>query len=347
MAPDLRRDQRLRPKEAVLIACITVLLGLLVIEAALRLGVIRNEYRAHVAIEGERRHPRQRLLILGDSFVYKGGELSNALVQGLAPHGFQVLNLARSGTGPLHYLYELEDIGLGFRPDVVMVSYYVGNDLTDVQYRPHFRIERAGRGAKWKRAARLLFFYHFVTEFWDRAMPRYDWEAMRRIGIDEELIALAKENRRVNPGLLRAGVERPNYLLDNLLIDTDENRAAWDTVTRVLDRILQESRWVGAELVMVIMPQTLQVSDDHVAFYQRMKLRLDDRVRTSDRPQALLRDFCQARRIRCLDLLPVFRRRHDRLYLELDDHLNRGGNTVAADAITQFLLGTTPANFVN
>ena len=336
MASSLSR-QRSRLVNA-LVSALATLLSVALVEAALRTGLISNRYRARLQGEGDTKTPRRhRLLILGDSFIYQGGELSKLLVRRLTRRHVHIVNLAVGGMGPIHYLRELEAHGARFRPEIILVSYYVGNDLTDVQYRPYLSVER-GPG----RLSSVLghfYLYHAIKACLDTWTQRsYDWDAMRKIGIEEELIRLAQTTKTPNPGLLRVGVEKPRYLLDNLLMETDENEQAWQTVQRALIRIQEISRQLDARLAIVVFPGTLQVSASHAPFYRRMKLLVDEGIVGTDRPQARLRAFCAARQIPCLDLLPVLRAHaQEPLYRDLDDHLNDTGNALAADAITTFL----------
>jgi hypothetical protein len=83
-----------------------------------------------------------RLILLGDSYA-EGAHvnrldtfqqvLETCLNARTSPSGprYEVLNLGVSGYGPSQYLTMLRQYGLGYQPDLVLVSLYPGNDYVD------------------------------------------------------------------------------------------------------------------------------------------------------------------------------------------------------------------------
>ena len=47
-------------------------------------------------------------------------------------------NLASSGFGPVNYLEMLKEFGVKYQPDLILLNYFVGNDLMDT----HFTLNR-------------------------------------------------------------------------------------------------------------------------------------------------------------------------------------------------------------
>src|SRR5262245_9011596 len=120
--------RRLRPFLYILYLLVVVFL---VLEISLRFGFPRSEtYTIEQSIAGM--GAGRRVLILGDSFsLNMEGSFARLLESHLSARGCQTLNLARSGFGPGDYLSMLERYGGDFRPDLVMVNTYVGNDTSD------------------------------------------------------------------------------------------------------------------------------------------------------------------------------------------------------------------------
>ena len=123
------------------ISLLTFVLAGAFLEGVLRLGLFDNPQYRFELLQGKAEGARHRLLILGDSFMVKYSLLGELLGEELEAHDVAVFNAAISGSGPFEYLAELKAHVETFKPDVVLLSYYVGNDLTNVQNHPKFQIE--------------------------------------------------------------------------------------------------------------------------------------------------------------------------------------------------------------
>src|SRR5215510_8588080 len=108
------------------------------LELILRQGLIANPQYDRLQILGKQSHAKYRLLILGDSFITGRSVAGRLLARDLAAYKVAVLNEATGGTGPFEYLEELKAMAPKFKPDIVLLSYYTGSDLTDVQNHPRF-----------------------------------------------------------------------------------------------------------------------------------------------------------------------------------------------------------------
>jgi hypothetical protein len=349
----------------------SLLVSLIGVEMLLRWDVIPNEYYLRHHILGSARQRGPFIFILGDSFMAgrRGRDIVDDLYAILAPHGVRILNTATPGTGPVQYLESLRREGPRHRPDMVLLSYYVGNDLQDVgcgDVGQH--LQAVEDQAPWKR----LYVARYVRErlravfpgrvFFQSMLPmpralvaalrspfppsppavqQVDYDRMRAAGIPEQYIEEAKAGK-VNPWIVDLGVTHPDYFRDELLIRSDCAKRAWQNVTQVLDSILAEAARLEASVFPVIFPHTLQVSRAHYALYRAWKLNIDDEMLKTDRPQELLRDYFHAHGIEPLDLLDAFRADTGRMYWEQDEHMNPHGERVAATLIAQGILKRYP-----
>lgn len=317
----------------------------------LRVGVVWNE--AYAERESERlwRDADRRVLVLGDSFFVPYGLTGRLVAEGLAESGIAVRNLAVNGKGPFEYLEQLKGAGDEPRPDAVLLGYYVGNDLTDVQNNPQFNPRPRGTAIRpspprasppkvspGTRGERLdgLYLWRYLRKHpaEDRS---FDWARFEAAGIDPEMVEAAKA-RRVNPWLLRAALRNPDYLLDNLLMESAANQRAWLKTRELLAAIHEETRARKARLLVVVFPRSIQINDSRFEFFRKLTFRVDERTLTSRRPQELVARFCEERGIAMLDLLPVFEERvAEDLYLDMDDHFDADGHRLAADRIVSFV----------
>lgn len=115
-----------------------VLLTLLGLEAAIRVAPPYGDASKIMAEieQGLREREAPRVVVLGDSFSldYEGSAMR--LLRGhLAARGVPMLNLAVGGSGPADYLDQFTRYGVKYAPKLVILNYYVGNDVTDTTSR--------------------------------------------------------------------------------------------------------------------------------------------------------------------------------------------------------------------
>lgn len=340
-------------------------------------GVVRFDWseslrrRAEVRRAGS--HSR-RVLVVGDSFLTDWPVvhcLSKDIPEYLNPGGIGVVTAAAGGYGPYEYLDQVRSIAPTLKPGLVMLFYYVGNDLTDVQYRPD-PTPRLQRGVQpvvrnpsedrprtdaW-RPGEMNFSISGVLSLLDpstaaiaadaEASP-FDWEKYRARGIDEDLIRRAQNRVKnpvpigpeyVNPYLLELACSAPRYVMDNVLMETETNRLAWEKVEAQLEQIVEQLKPLGSRLCIVCIPSTVQVDRSHFDLYRKATFELNDRLLTSIAPQVHLRTFCKKHSAPFIDLLPAFRAAPDpaKLYWENDEHLSEQGHQLAFEVIRKEFL---------
>ena len=335
---------------AVCSSLISILVFAAGLELILRQGLIANPQYDRLHIQGTQSHARQKLLILGDSFITGRSVAGRLLARDLAAYNVAVLNEATGGTGPFEYLEELKAMAPKFKPDIVLLSYYTGNDLTDVQNHPRFdagapRDQRTGRAINTYSSRPYLrdfYVYHYLLPPILTVRSRLlNYREMEAAGIPADLIEDAKVFK-INPWLLAVALYDKNYFLNNILMETDANMRAWEKAKRLLAEIDEICKRQQAQLVLVIFPASVQVNESHFEFFKRLKFKMDLRTLESAKPQTLLREFCGAKNIPCLNLLPAFKaRRSEEFFVAKDTHLNDAGNRLAAKLILEFLLKNT------
>jgi hypothetical protein len=352
--------------------------SLLVVEFLLRRNVIPNEYYVRTRVLGDPKQHGLFLFIIGDSFMapHVGGSIEDFLYTALAPHGVRIRNTATAGTGPVQYLEALRREGPRYHPDVVLLSYYVGNDLLDVGCRgdlddrldPPYPIRGwrglyivqyaaevlrnlfpgrvilrtaatnpRGSGVAPALMASLAGFPPLATRRTPREAQGFDYERMRAAGIPEQYIERARKGQ-LNPWIVSLGAIYPDYFRDELLMRSDCAQRAWKETRRVLDLILDEAAALGADVLPVIFPHTLQVDTAHYALYRAWKINVDDEMRRTERPQQLLDEYFRSRGLEPLDLLPAFRAEHEMLFWKEDEHLNMRGQEFSARLIADTLV---------
>jgi hypothetical protein len=291
-----------------------------------------------------------RLLLMGDSFsVEAPGDpgaltLGNQLQQRFSARGTQVVNLSVQGYGPADELDALRLFAAdnpGYRPDVVALDYFVGNDLSDTLFRLRGGLSRVGllryRGGEWLQRSWLL---RVVMDWFHQRQLDADARRIRRTQMGLLLAApLPAVHQALNPYLVDLAHVLPDFLLVNLLMEGRGAELAWQENQRILRQIRDYATDHGARLVINILPQTLQVNDSHYSFFKELGFRVDPRMLETNEPQTRMLAFCAGEKIICNDLLPDFRGHGgEALYLPGDDHWLTAGHTLAADGIEKQLI---------
>ncbi len=272
-------------------------------------------------LEFNRVKPRgiHRIVALGDSFAFGVVPYRNHYLTLLeeslgAAASVEVYNMGISGIGPVQYLSLLENEGFHFRPDTVLLSFFVGNDFTDTIAPEEHLIEYSG----------VLTFVDYLiklsTSFEGRAMAgNMQYEDAAPTFTDKVFLEI--ETRRA--AIYRTG---------------EVDRQIFDRAVRQLLEIRDRCARRGVALKVVIIPDELQVDPA----LQRKVLRAlrgspgdyDFRL-----PNRHLAGKLAEHGIDHLDLTEAFAdaTRKDRLYKPNDTHWNVAGNALASERIAQWL----------
>jgi lysophospholipase L1-like esterase len=314
------------------------------------------------------------LLVLGDSMTFGYGVrddetypavLQALLNEGKAPGTFEVINVSRAGVGPWEYLLYLETFGRWYRPDVVLIGLYLGNDLIEVvdpyeaagglwrvlrsrlrktfphtyALLAHINSRRRARG-EFLESGQLTAAE--FTAYLDAAAGR---EGVPQEAVHSRLRQVDPETYRlvlrgeVNPSLLMKALLHVTLMRDVMLLETPEMARAWMAARGALRQMFQESRRLGARPVVVLIPDGMQVSGAVADLYRRLGFLVDPAAVESRRPQALVTDFARANGVPVVDLTNAFLRpAAQAAYLPLDTHWNPLGHRIAAQAIREALV---------
>ena len=256
-----------------------------------------------------------RVVAIGDSFAVgvvprRDNFLARLEVLLAEPGPVEVVNLGVAATEPRDYLALLADEGMTYRPHVVLVGFYVGNDFETRAPRWYERSYAATFGrALWRlgRSTRQAATVDPTADVFDDAAPGMPLERFLEIEVDRGWI-FERDSPRFHDAVART--------------------------TTVLATLQQVARRGGAALVVAVIPAEAQVE---VAHQRRLAALID-------RPAGAL-DFMQPSRsivaaltaagIETVDLTPAFVARGGAatLYKPQDSHWNIAGNALAAEVL--------------
>jgi hypothetical protein len=260
-----------------------------------------------------------RIAALGDSFaIGPAVPFADCYLTRLGQElpGTEVGNFGVSGAGPREYRLILDQDVWSVRPDVVLLSIFVGNDITETIAQPrHLDPRQHALGILAQRCWCLL------RESCRQASP--------------PLMAVTSRRGRaeLSPQTFREIEARRLAVCRNDATAPMEKK--WQLVLGELDRLVASCQHRQVRLAVVLIPDEFQVNsavlDEALtqAGWQRGQVDLEA-------PQRRLTAFFAARHVPCLDLLPALRAA-PQTYAPHDTHWNVLGNHLAAHEIAVWL----------
>jgi hypothetical protein len=253
-----------------------------------------------------------RIAALGDSFAVGPAVpfADNYLTRLAGEASVEVGNFGVSGAGPREYRAILQRDVWQVQPDLVLVSVFVGNDITETLQQPrHFDPRRHALYVFGKRAWCLV-----RERFRNEGEPQARGQGMS-----------AETFREVEARRLAVCVKEPSAALEK----------KWQRTLEELEHIIGECRQHGVRVAVVLIPDEFQVNatvlGEALAEAGLAREQID-----LDLPQRRLLEFFAQRGVPCLDLLPAFQSVSD-TYAPRDTHWNVKGNHLAARHIAEWL----------
>ena len=274
----------------------------------------------------------ERILALGDSFTYGYGVelnetyskvLESELKKG-AKQQYEVLNAGyASGYSPDTYLLYLKKEGIKFQPDIILVGFTIGNDVTDL-----FK----NRAIADNGTAKIVSDSYYVDGENRLRRPPY--------GKQSGLIALLSAHSHFFVFIknsISQFFQKPHKENDVYEVEYGEElKEKWGEVEKILIEMNGLANQHNAALVIVLIPRKAQLYDEDWKAYQEAYSNYEvDRAK----PQKLLSGICSKNAIKCIDLYPSFKREaKEEFYFKKDGHWTKEGHEFAAKHIKQELL---------
>jgi len=301
----------------------------------------------------------RQVVAIGDSFS-----------TGVVPHGFhyttvcerslpgvRVHNVGIPGIGPSEYLLLLRNEVLPLRPDLVVVSIFVGNDVVIFQDLPLLdrlldrrRVRVVEIPRRILRVARERGRGGAATGLAEGRAAAEMRDGVEGAAGDATPAVSREDASRRFPWVLDPTLEEPTFSEKGFLaIERERVLAAcvpddgrYGRFFGVLEKIHAAAG--ATPLLFMLIPDEFQVEDDLWAQVTEGQPATLDR----DQPQRLIGAWLAARGLRCLDLLPEMRAAaaspdgRRRLYHLRNTHWNAAGNGVAGEALAKAIRALTP-----
>lgn len=283
---------------------------------------VSDHWPEHVALE--KKAGTIRILGLADSFGVAGGpsNFHYRLGEILRERGYdiEIVNFSVAAYSLEHELALLKRFGADYDPDLVLQSFFVGNDF-GLGEPPSSRyggisITTLSGPASW--LPKNLALARWIPKRWRVQSDRRRKEAG---GSLSQAVFLGVERVRFSTCLLPKG-----------------DGPAWYGTTAVLDELRRAVLDMGAAQFVVVHPDQFQVeaalADEIVATYALNRKDYD-----LDLPQKFMQAYSLSRGQATLDLTPAMRAAGSAggFYLLRDTHYNLAGNELAAGALADAL----------
>ena len=305
-----------------------------------------------------------RILVLGDSFmeaysVELKESFSRQLEKLIRKAGcvVEVINLGVGGYGTLQEYLVLEEIGRKYSPDLVLLGFYVQNDVRNNS----LELESILKGDKMKISSRPFIDpaepalweitqvdFEYARGSYVKAQVRLDSLRSRlenRFALIRLTNMMTTQQNLKNQGthLKRISKERDLSLLGvNYCIEASEYTKAWKITEQILLKLKKNINMLDSRLVVFSVPALMEVNLDYMKKI-RAKSVNPDALCFEEAPGYKRLSFILANlEIDFINLLPDFRRVSRNEDVELfwfsDKHWNHRGHALAAKLVLSDLV---------
>jgi hypothetical protein len=267
-----------------------------------------------------------RIVALGDSFAfgvvpYQDNYLT-LLEADLGQAGLraEVFNMGIPRTAPADYLNLLVNEGLALEPDLVLVNFYIGNDLIETHRSLHWNRPLHER-------SHVISLLRFALRLHNRAEGGVFHD--RQVYSDDA------------PTFSRASyIEIIGDRAKVYLVGWDGMAASVDAVMDAIERMRVICRRRGIPMAVVLIPEETQLDPELQAALPHTYRIYREGTMDYLQPNRILSERLGEAGIPFLDLYPAFAAAApaQRLYKPFDSHWNIAGNRLAAEQIAGFLV---------
>ena len=292
-----------------------------------------------------------RIVGIGDSFVLGAVPINENFLRvtegTLNDHApidsirFEMVMMGLGGYEPENELNILRSTALDLGPDLVVLCFFVGNDVTGISLRG----EVLGGELYFTRSSNIWHNLLRKSRLFVLAEKAFVTRWRCRNLRSETGRDASPTDQQIEPGGEAAGFHPTFYYL---LIQkkrlpvygrapSEHVESLWTKAEGVLREFDRLCRQASVPWILLLIPAEEQV-DPEVRRGVWEALTLDPDAYDLDAPQRRLKLFSQSMGIEVLDLLPDFRAAHDageRLYIPNDTHWNSRGNRLAGEVLAR------------
>lgn len=311
--------------------------------------VSKHEFRTKIKINSAgmrdkecniaRTDGKKRIAILGDSFtsslgVYDNETFAKVMEEKLLT-GTEVLNFGVNGYGPTQELLLLQTKAIKYRPDLVIMVVYVGNDFDDIggvsdwidgYLRPKAVIDSEGK----------LNFDGIPVPISEKHVrmkkikPKCELPRSHLIDFIDKFIHRNKYSVSIMPSEVR--LCKKNY--------NDDTRKSFRLMGAIIKETNEYCRKEGVKFMVAIAPTIVQVYESRYWKEIKKKYNLNESDYDIMQPNKILSGICNNAGIPMIDLTEPLKSAtesgNDTYYLA-NQHWNKAGEQIAAETIVKYI----------
>ena len=318
-----------------------------------------------------RRPETSDIVCIGDSMTYGyAARVSESWPAVLEKMGAgTVYNMGIGGYGPVQYLYLLRTKAIKLHPKIIIVGFYIGNDLVDVynvvrfnkNWSAYGKFGGSGFGGSGLKAPVFVFsrqsgkflkglrdwlsensvLYVVVTQLGIFDFVRSHEAAVYMADEASNLLAYRDDNHNVLFNLTELPISAHSRFLD---MRDPRIQGAMDITKRLMSDMQSVTEKRGIRLIVLIIPTKERVYSDILrrSGYVEKYLSLREALEQEDVARAAIVESSRAQNIEVLDPLPALAaavRKRDLYpsYPSFDIHPNKDGYRVIAETINRYL----------
>ncbi len=285
------------------------------------------------------------VVVFGDSFA-AGADGLVAMVRGELGDDVRVVSSAVAGTSVREVDLMLDRRLARFRPELVVLQVYLGNDLADLRHPVDWRRVGPARNLYWLVTDHglgvLAFANYKLRQLADRArlgLRSTPEQRLAAAAVAEARPFAAADYRARERTLLAAD---PRLIVHQLAL-SGPMAAAWARYRTHLERVLERCRRADVAVVVLVLPHCVQVHDAYRDRFRHLGAELPDGDHRADPPPfaAAIRAVATARPgVTVVDPLAALQAAESAggsVYQHNDDHLNDRGRQVVASELARVL----------
>jgi len=292
-----------------------------------------------------------RVVAMGDSFTWGAGVSYDEVFVTLLEQRLrqlqsnsEVVNLGVPAWGPHEELHLLKTYGIRFRPDLVMLNFFIGNDIQNkrgdtldlpkilVVAGQSYYVDSNGNWAHDTIGPSRWFLYHNLN-YLIRVGPGRVQQLAKRSDVVGSRVDVPPVVSRSN--YLRGIYESSDIYLRESSPYFEQHWTRTKSTLLAMRDFLRENK---IPLLIVLIPAPIQL-DPVLQSEYLASVGAEAKQYDFQKPSRLLRLWCEENEVPVVDLLPAFEAAGDpnEHYFQNDIHWNEAGHKVAADAIAPVL----------
>jgi hypothetical protein len=275
-----------------------------------------------------------RVLLLGDSFMESlqvdfedsFPKLLEDRLRQSSRRPVEVINCAVSGWGTDQELIYLQQYGLKFHPDLILIGMTIHNDVAD-NLEEHF---------------------HTLVDGKLMAKPKQEipWLEYRSLKVKDFLASHSHLTQLLRKYKYRRGLATAAQSLDTHLLqlvrreESAQLGMGWEMTYQLFKQIQEAGKGIGAEAAIFLIPLSIQLYDQAFTRFMRAHDVSRDDI-SLEKPQEKMTQFGKSSGIQIIDLLPNFRewvQTNQQSLHVADGHWTSGGHRLAADVVSDQLV---------